>query len=113
MEIQLWTKGKEEEFFRTYLKRVKPEKLFYYLKEEELYYAYYPKSYKGKKTTLQSRNTLIGEYTEECVQKLLNNIVEDSSKEPQFKKCLKAQIPELLSTLYVKNLDWVVTLLQI
>ncbi|WP_448377415.1 hypothetical protein [Fervidobacterium sp.] len=49
MEIQLWTKGKEEEFFRTYLKRVKPEKLFYYLKEEELYYAYYPKSYKGKK----------------------------------------------------------------
>jgi len=47
---QLWDK-EEAKFFRTYLKRVEPEKLFYYLKEE-LYYAYYPKSYKGKKTAL-------------------------------------------------------------
>jgi len=89
VEIQLWTKGEEAEFFRTYLKRVKPEKLFYYLKEEDLYYAYYPKSYKGKKTTLQSRNTLIGEYTEEWVWKLLSKVIEDGSKDPQFKELFK------------------------
>jgi len=101
---QLWDKEEEAKFFRTYLKRVEPEKLFYYLKEEELYYAYYPKSYKGKKTTLQSRNTLIGEYTEEFVQKLLNNIVEDSSKEPQFKKLFKGSNLRVIKHLVCEEL---------
>ena len=68
---ELWTKEKEIEFFRQALKSfAKPEQLFYIL-DNGKYYAYWPKSYKGKKSTLQSRNALIGNFTEKYSVDLL------------------------------------------
>ena len=46
------------------------EKLFYET-EDGRYLAYWPRDYKGRKTTLQSRNALIGTYTEKWVKDLL------------------------------------------
>jgi len=59
----LWTKNKEIEFFTESQKFATLEQLFY-IGDDSRYYAYWPKSYKGKKSTLQSRNSLIGNFTE-------------------------------------------------
>jgi len=68
---ELWTKEKEIEFFRQALKNfAEPEQLFY-ISDNGKYYAYWPKSYKGKKSTLQSRNALIGNFTEKYSVDLL------------------------------------------
>ena len=68
---ELWTKEKEIEFFRQALENfAEPEQLFY-ISDDGKYYAYWPKCYKGKKSTLQSRNALIGNFTEKyCVDLL-------------------------------------------
>ena len=66
----LWTKEKEIEFFNEARKFATPEQLFY-LGDDSRYYAYWPKSYKGKKSTLQSRNALIGNFTEKYSVDLL------------------------------------------
>lgn len=57
-----WTKNKEIEFFLASLKITSPEQLFY-VSDDSHYYAYWPKTYKGKKSTLQSRNSFIGNFT--------------------------------------------------
>ncbi|MEA3224137.1 MAG: hypothetical protein U9P49_13375 [Thermodesulfobacteriota bacterium] len=67
---ELWTKEKEFEFFNKSRKFASPEQLFY-LGDDSRYYAYWPKSYKGKKSTLQSRNALIGNFTEKYSVDLL------------------------------------------
>ena len=54
-----WNKEKEIEFFTNSRNFATPEQLFY-VSDEKRYYAYWPKSYKGIKSTLQSRNSLIG-----------------------------------------------------
>ncbi len=59
----LWTKDKEVEFFAESRKFATPEQLFY-VSDDSRYYAYWPKDYKGAKSTLQSRNSLIGAFTE-------------------------------------------------
>lgn len=59
----LWTKNKEIEFFTESQKFATLEQLFY-IGDDSRYYAYWPKSYRGKKSTLQSRNALIGNFTE-------------------------------------------------
>ena len=41
--------------------------------------AYWPKRYKGRKTTLQARNSLIGNYTEKWVCDLFNELIEEES----------------------------------
>ncbi|MFQ5771453.1 MAG: hypothetical protein ACE5HX_13020 [bacterium] len=69
---QLWTKDKEIEFFTEAQKFATAEQLFY-LGDDGRYYAYWPKSYKGKKQTLQSRNALIGNFTEKFSVNLLQN----------------------------------------
>lgn len=69
---ELWTKQKEIEFFRESQKFAAPEKLFY-LSDDSRFFSYWPKSYKGKKTTLQSRNALIGNYTEKFSVDLLQD----------------------------------------
>lgn len=69
--MQLWTKQKEIEFFNEAKKFAAPEQLFY-LSDKSHYYAYWPKSYKGKMSTLQSRNALIGNFTEKYSVDLLN-----------------------------------------
>ncbi|MBW1650724.1 MAG: hypothetical protein JRJ44_08645 [Deltaproteobacteria bacterium] len=61
---KLWTKEKEIEFFTESLKSFAEIEQLFYLSDDKRYYAYWPKSYKGKKNTLQSRNALIGKFTE-------------------------------------------------
>ncbi len=70
--MHLWDKNCERMFFEKFLLEHSPDELFYYTKDNE-YYAYWTKSYKGRKYTLQSRNAFIGDYTEEFVQNLLND----------------------------------------
>lgn len=72
-ENNLWTKDIEIDFFNKSLEVASPEKLFYTTKDSK-YYAYWPKKYKGKKTTLQSRNAFIGAYTEKWSQQILKDI---------------------------------------
>jgi len=68
----LWTKEKEIQFFKEARNFATPEQLFY-MADDSRYYAYWPKSYKGKKTTLQSRNALIGNFTEKFSVDLLQD----------------------------------------
>ncbi|WP_457571059.1 hypothetical protein [Desulfovulcanus sp.] len=68
---ELWSKAKEIEFFSKALKSfAEPEQLFY-VGDDERYYSYWPKSYKGRRSTLQSRNALIGQFTEKFSVNLL------------------------------------------
>ncbi len=69
----LWNKDNEKDFFAKALEFAAPEQLFY-LTQNRKYLAYWPKNYDGKKTTLQSRNSLIGTYTEKWVTDLLDEI---------------------------------------
>jgi len=73
---RLWDKDEESTFFMKSLEIASPEQLFY-LTDEGKYLAYWPKGYKGKKTTLQSRNSFIGSYTEKWVKELLQPIAEE------------------------------------
>jgi len=66
----LWTNDDEIAFFNTYLRNTPPSNLFYRL--ESGYYAYIPKHLSGEGQTLQSRNTSIGKFTEEWVQRLFS-----------------------------------------
>jgi len=75
--MNLWNKECEKKFFEVYLNlKIPPEKLFYQTSDDR-YLAYYPKNYRGKKLTLQSRNSFIGAYTESWVKELLEPIVKD------------------------------------
>lgn len=66
----MWTEDIEKEFFRKSLASTAKENLFN-RSDDNKYYAYWPKSYTGKKSTLQSRNALIGKFTEQfCVDRL-------------------------------------------
>lgn len=69
---ELWTKDKEIEFFKESQSFSTPEQLFY-VGDDSRYYAYWPKSYKGQKSTLQSRNALIGSFTEKYSVDLLQD----------------------------------------
>ena len=60
---KLWSKECEKDFFLKSLEFATPEQLFYVTKDQKLY-AYWPKKYGDIRTTLQSRNALIGNYTE-------------------------------------------------
>jgi len=72
----LWSKNTELEFFRKSLDSATPEQLFYVTDNGE-YLAYWPRTYKGGRTTLQSRNALIGSFTEKwskyIIQKTIQN----------------------------------------
>ena len=75
---ELWTKKKEIEFFQKSSKFATPEQLFY-LGDDSRYYAYWPKVYEGKKTTLQSRNALIGNFTEKFSVDLLQDFAKSKN----------------------------------
>lgn len=75
-ENNLWAKETETDFFIKSLEVASPEQLFYVTKDRK-YYAYWPKNYKGTKTTLQSRNAFIGAYTEKWSQEILSKIAEE------------------------------------
>lgn len=67
---ELWSKEQESRFFIDARKFAEPQQLFYH-SDDDRYYAYWPKNYRGSKTTLQARNSLIGTYTERWTTDLL------------------------------------------
>ncbi len=72
---ELWGKKQETQFFTEARKFATPEQLFY-ISDDNRYFAYWPRSYKGTKSTLQSRNTLIGDYTERWTADLLSDFAQ-------------------------------------
>lgn len=76
VDKKLWAKDQEIDFFTKSLAVASPEQLFYTTKDKK-YYSYWPKSYKGTKTTLQSRNAFIGAYTEKWSQEILKDIAKE------------------------------------
>lgn len=72
---ELWSKEQEIKFFTAARKFAAPEQLFY-LSDDNRYYAYWPKSYRGSKSTLQARNALIGNYTEKWSADLLSEFAQ-------------------------------------
>ncbi len=73
MKITLWNNNIEKEFFRKSLESFSTrEQLFYHVDDE--YYAYIPKGSKLEGQTLQSRNSLIGQFTEKWCRELFNPI---------------------------------------
>jgi len=74
--MTLWNKDVEKKFFVESSKFASPEQLFY-VTDEGNYLAYWPKGYKGKKSTLQSRNSLIGNFTEKWTTDLIQDVVRE------------------------------------
>ena len=72
---ELWGREQEINFFTEARGFAAPEQLFY-LSDDDRYYAYWPKSYKGSKSTLQARNALIGKYTEKWSADLLSEFAQ-------------------------------------
>ena len=73
MENRLWDIDTEKDFFTSSLNAfATPAQLFYDLKGKK--YAYIPKKFDSEGQTLQSRNSLIGHYTEKWVCQLLKPI---------------------------------------
>jgi hypothetical protein len=71
--MTLWNNKIEIQFFKEALKNfASSEKLFYNLQGE--YYAYIPKRFDSEGQTLQSRNALIGEFTEKWCKKLFEPV---------------------------------------
>ncbi len=71
----LWDQEVEQFFFKKAMQDfTSPEQLFY-LTNDDRFLAYWPKGYKGKKSTLQSRNSLIGQFTERWINELIQNCV--------------------------------------
>jgi hypothetical protein len=74
--MELWNKDIERRFFIESMKFATPEQLFYVTGNNK-YLAYWPKGYEGKKSTLQSRNSLIGNFTEKWTTDLIQEVVKD------------------------------------
>lgn len=72
---ELWNKNTEIEFFKRSLGLTTPEQLFYKTVDNR-YFAYWPKGYKGPKTTLQSRNAFIGDFTEKWSLNILKDFAD-------------------------------------
>ncbi|WP_206172356.1 hypothetical protein [Treponema phagedenis] len=72
----LWNEEVEKHFFREALKSfASPEQLFYNLQSG--YYAYIPKDFDSEGQTLQSRNSLIGQFTEKWCKQIFSPIAEE------------------------------------
>ncbi len=70
--VKLWDQQTEKKFFTTALNLTTKEQLFYKTKDGK-FVAYWPKGYDGPKSTLQSRNSLIGNFTEKWTVDLLKD----------------------------------------
>lgn len=88
--MRLWCKTQEKLFFDKSRNFASHQQLFYRT-DDGRYLAYWPRGYRGAKSTLQARNSLIGNYTEKWVSDLLNHILEDSS----LHVIQQAQIPSI------------------
>ena len=71
----LWTPEVEKEFFKKAINNFAPPDQLFYKTKDGRYVAYWPKNYKGPKSTLQSRNALIGNFTETWTRDLLEDCV--------------------------------------
>ena len=76
--MRLWNKYQEKFFFINSKSFASPKQLFYKT-DDGRYLAYWPKRYKGKKSTMQARNSLIGNFTEKWVSDLFNNLIDDEN----------------------------------
>ena len=76
--MRLWNKQQEKLFFINSKNFASPKQLFYRT-EDGRYLAYWPKRYNGKKSTLQARNSLIGNFTEKWVSDLFSMLIEDEN----------------------------------
>lgn len=76
--MNLWNKQQEILFFKNSQNFASINQLFNE-SEDGRYFAYWPKNYRGKRTTLQSRNSLIGKYSEKWVADLFNLLIEDKN----------------------------------
>ena len=76
LSAEMWSKNSELRFFKECKNFASLEQLFY-LSDDNRYLAYWPKEYKGKKSTLQSRNSLIGNFTEKWTTDLIKNLIEE------------------------------------
>ena len=75
MQAEFWNDQVEKQFFQHFLNKEKalsPKKLFYLINDR--YLAYIPKNITSAGYTLQSRNSLIGQWTEKWCQTLLSPI---------------------------------------
>ena len=88
--MRLWNKNVEKIFFNKSRDFASHEQLFYKT-DEGRYVAYWPKGYNGAKSTLQARNSLIGNYTEKWVKDLLDYILNDEG----MHVVQQAQIPAI------------------
>lgn len=71
----LWNQQVEQSFFEEQMRSsVSPDNLFYSTNDKRLL-AYWPKNYTGKKSTIQGRNSRIGQFTETWTKELIQNCV--------------------------------------
>ena len=75
--MRLWDKNQEKLFFDNSKNFASPEQLFYKTDRGQ-YVAYWPKGYSGVKSTLQARNSLVGNFTEKWVCDLCRFLLEDN-----------------------------------
>ena len=76
--MRLWSRKQEKIFFEKSRNFASYDQLFYRTNDER-YVAYWPKGYDGPKSTLQARNSLIGNYTEKWVSDLIKHVLEDKN----------------------------------
>ena len=76
--MRLWSRNQEKIFFEKSRNFASYDQLFYRTSDER-YVAYWPKGYDGPKSTLQARNSLIGNYTEKWVSDLIRYVLEDKN----------------------------------
>ena len=88
--MRLWNKNQEKLFFDKSKNFATYEQLFYRT-DDGRYVSYWPKGYSGTKSTLQARNSLIGNFTEKWVCDLLNHILQDE----ELFVIQQAQIPSI------------------
>ena len=101
--VELWNKEVEKKFFSESVKFATPEQLFY-VTDKNRYLAYWPKGYDGKKSTLQSRNTLIGNFTEKWTTDLIQEIVKGNGLfAVQNTKCKEVALRNLLPAAAMQN----------
>ena len=87
--MKLWNKNQEKLIFTQSRNFASVEQLFNQT-DDGRFLAYWPKNYRGKKTTLQSRNSLIGKFSEKWVADIFRNIIGDD-----FFVIQQAQIPAI------------------
>lgn len=76
--MRLWNKNQEKLFFIKSKEVAFPSQLFYKTNDGR-HVAYWHKGYRGRKSTLQSRNSLIGNFTEDWVENLFKQLIDDEN----------------------------------